>query len=1461
MNSVLLSVGVAVVLAMFAALLGPFLIDWNAYKYLLEARLSEVAGEPVSVGEVVELRLLPTPVLKANGLRVYAYGGEDAMPLLTAPRIQARMALAPILSGKIEFDELIIEEPALQVLWRSDGSVELPGFGAASSSIDPRRVSLNALEIREGSITIRDEHMREVRTLTGFNLTGGAPSLSGPFKAAGGVIDDGVLYAFRLATGQVQEDGALRTKLAVQPASGEFELALDGLLSASEGQPEFRGEAWLQRVTAAVSEDVPQAYRAERAGAPWRATMEIEATPLAVTAKTLSIGIGEDERAVQLAGGGRIDLYPILRFDAEMRASQIDLDRALGHGPGGRAAVGELGAVASGLETWIKALNAPLALRLAADAVLINGSLAEDLDVAADVAEARVSVKNFSVRLPGKSVLTGKGTVALGDAAPSLDATTQLETLQAGLLLQWLGIEDFSVGTLRVRPGAAAIVAKARLGLRDGVFRLDDLEAHLDDTAIAGRVLYQGGEGASRKLDLVLALDALDLDRYFEIVPRTAGEAGAEEAGQGRPPPDIALRLDAESLSLGDVTGRALVADLVYSQGSLTVNSLSLGNLGGTSLAASGRVDDVFGRADGELIASMTSDDLTGVARLATELGFTGRDGAELAAQAAAISPAAVEATLKAIRSDAGTEVEATFSAALGGTLAKTEASFRGQLSDLRAGTFEVSAEASNPDGEKLLAQLGIPPGANGAEEKLPGRVLLKLAGPLAEGAKLSAEAGFLGVTGQMDGTLTIDSGTAFAGSIEAATEDARVLLRRLDAPGKDAELPVKAEISGTLERQGARWRLHDIDGKTGRQTFIGDLRLELPAEGGRRLEGNLDLDMLSLPWLLATLLGAESSEPVPGAWPEAPFDLATTWLFEGTVGVSTNRLELPGGALMGGVRFDLQLQPGSAALNNLQGRLFGGEATANLRLADSVLQRGVTFTADISLEDAVLDELAWAPGGTPVATGSIDLSTRVNGSGRSWLGLVSSLGGEGKISARNGVLRGLDPNAFVEIVKAADSGLELKEDRVLNVFQGYLAAGALAYDSFDGVFEVNEGIVSAKNMALESKDASLVASTLVDLHQLKLDSEWTLTPAATEKLAAVPPVTLVFAGPLAGPQRQLDVGALTGYLTVRRLEEDVRRLEAAQADAVERERFDRILMQQTHEHMRRAREKRENARIAAERLRTQHLMRVQAETVRRQAAREQAARLEAERRARLHEEAAEREAARREAARLQAAKAEAEQILRERREAARLEAERIARERREAERLQEAERIARVRREAARLEAERIAREGREAAEREAARREAARRQDSTLEAERMARQRQAARAEAAAVESELKIAPTAQESGQKPLDQRLREALRKSLGSEPPVAPDGSGPLIVNTPPVPSVDVPDNGRSAPPPETTGPLILTTPVLPPDLRDEPPGLAPWPPLSAPPSQRFPDPGRPRSGNIDLPFDPVDPGG
>ncbi|HKY87531.1 MAG TPA: AsmA family protein, partial [Pseudorhodoplanes sp.] len=78
MQTTLLGFAIALILALLAALVGPYFVDWNAYRPQFQTEASRLVGLPVRVGGAIDVRLLPTPTLVLSGVEI-GPRGEDAL--------------------------------------------------------------------------------------------------------------------------------------------------------------------------------------------------------------------------------------------------------------------------------------------------------------------------------------------------------------------------------------------------------------------------------------------------------------------------------------------------------------------------------------------------------------------------------------------------------------------------------------------------------------------------------------------------------------------------------------------------------------------------------------------------------------------------------------------------------------------------------------------------------------------------------------------------------------------------------------------------------------------------------------------------------------------------------------------------------------------------------------------------------------------------------------------------------------------------------------------------------------------------------------------------------------------------------------------------------------------------------------------------------------------------------------
>jgi large subunit ribosomal protein L24 len=230
-----------------------------------------------------------------------------------------------------------------------------------------------------------------------------------------------------------------------------------------------------------------------------------------------------------------------------------------------------------------------------------------------------------------------------------------------------------------------------------------------------------------------------------------------------------------------------------------------------------------------------------------------------------------------------------------------------------------------------------------------------------------------------------------------------------------------------------------------------------------------------------------------------------------------------------------------------------------------------------------------------PAVTGALDLTADVEATGLSPLALIGSLRGSGTIKLSDAKLSGLDPRAFDAVTRAVDQGISVEADRIADVVRKALASGRLSVEQAEGAFTVNAGQVRLSEVAALSKDARLSLSGNLDLLDGSLSARLVLSGASRTD-GVRPDIFMALRGPMTAPSRTIDVSALTGWLTlraienqaqrVRELEEAARRHREAEQKRLEEERQRQAAERQRQEDERKRREAAERQRLEEERAR-----------------------------------------------------------------------------------------------------------------------------------------------------------------------------------------------------------------------------------------------------------------------------------
>ncbi|WP_040622577.1 AsmA family protein, partial [Rhodovulum sp. PH10] len=256
MQSTLLGIAIALILALLTALVGPFFVDWTSYRDTIEAEAGRMVGTPVVVSGPIGVRLLPTPSVHLSGVSL-ALGAAQ----MSARALDVTLALGPLLRGETRVETLSVDAPQLRLGLDSRGRlpVALPG-----PARDPERVAIDELTVTDGRVILSDAASGRTLALDKLTFSGDLRSLAGPLRGEGAFVSGGDLYGVRLSADGRDREGGARIRLSLDPLDRPLTIETDGRLRLDGTTPRYDGSLTVTRAAGAALGE-PQAARE-----PWR---------------------------------------------------------------------------------------------------------------------------------------------------------------------------------------------------------------------------------------------------------------------------------------------------------------------------------------------------------------------------------------------------------------------------------------------------------------------------------------------------------------------------------------------------------------------------------------------------------------------------------------------------------------------------------------------------------------------------------------------------------------------------------------------------------------------------------------------------------------------------------------------------------------------------------------------------------------------------------------------------------------------------------------------------------------------------------------------------------------------------------------------------------------------------------------------------------------------------------------
>ena len=1145
MQTTLLGLAIALIVALVAALVGPYFVDWNQFRPQFEAEATQVIGAPVRVAGELQARLLPSPSLR---LRSVVVGGANDLGKVKADKLDVEFSLGSLMRGEWRATQLSIDGMALDLGLDAKGAIDWPSgqgkFNLGSLSIDRLRLT--------GRAALHDAVSRRTLELNDIAFSGDVRSLAGALRGDGSVTVSGQRYPFRVSSGQSADGNSTRLHLVVESSARPVTAELDGFLNFEARSPRFEGTvAWTASAGKGDKRNDANAASSNAASsnAPWRIAARVKADHAAAKFDQIETSYGADDAALKLTGTGelRFGASPLLR--AALSARQLDADRfaakenGAGSGtakPGGGIKLGDGpdGAEPARVMPVLRALTAvlpqspiPAALELSSEQIVVGGRSVQNF--AAELRSDTISwsVDRLDLRAPGGThvTLSGKaGDARSGDAAGRFKGALSIESSDPDALVMWLqGRSELAYRSQNPFRLSGEVTIDARS------VAIDNVKSEIDGNAVEGRIAWTHDTRNVAALEVALKAARLDLDSAGAFARAMVGP-------QGEWPERARLSLAVSHAISAGQDLHPFAAKLGYDPKNWTLDSLKIGEASGVVLEGNGVFDRT--NATGKLALS------SGAASLAQLAGAIAPVLPKVAARLDAMKVAAGPAHLKlslAVDKEAGRADRANALASVD----LDAPQFRGSatisakpgaanlrdadLDKLMHGDVTVETRLSSEQGAPLLSLLGLDGiiAARDGPAQLQGSVTGAWGAPLQLKLDLTGAGFEAAVQGTADPFVQqFDPKAAKANfSLKARGLNLSPLfdLKASDKALQDVGLSTRVALAN------GKVTLDDIDGSIAGARLRGHVAMTL--EGERKVDGEVGLDALDLGPAFALMIGAgrDPSEPLGNGF-------AKGW--RGQVAFQALRGVLPGGSelrpLSGIVKGDGQ----SLNVDAIKGGIGGGEVTGNLETRQTA--GGLSLNSRVSF--AGVDGSALHYRALAMPAGRASLQMTLASQGRSVSALTGAISGSGTFTLEAARIAGLDPRAFEVAIRASDDGQATDDTRLRKLVEPALSGGSLLVASAQIPFTIRDGRLRVSATTLNSEGVRAVVSGGYDITADQTDLRAALTAPGAGAGQASPPEIQVFAvGSPDALNKTVDVAALSSWLAVRAIDRETRRLDS----------------------------------------------------------------------------------------------------------------------------------------------------------------------------------------------------------------------------------------------------------------------------------------------------------------------------
>ncbi|MGY9062570.1 MAG: AsmA family protein, partial [Rhodospirillales bacterium] len=121
MKKIVWGLSIVVLIIVGVIVVGPSIIDWNAYKDDVSQKVKVLTGRDLKISGDVQVTLFPAPTIIANDVSFSNMQGAATETMVKLERAEVRIALRTLLVGQIKVETVRLIKPIIELELAADG--------------------------------------------------------------------------------------------------------------------------------------------------------------------------------------------------------------------------------------------------------------------------------------------------------------------------------------------------------------------------------------------------------------------------------------------------------------------------------------------------------------------------------------------------------------------------------------------------------------------------------------------------------------------------------------------------------------------------------------------------------------------------------------------------------------------------------------------------------------------------------------------------------------------------------------------------------------------------------------------------------------------------------------------------------------------------------------------------------------------------------------------------------------------------------------------------------------------------------------------------------------------------------------------------------------------------------------------------------------------------------------------